>query len=200
MADTTPTRPGTQQAPASSHDAPVPSRPRDIAERAVDEVKALGTELFSAVRDSATSLIDEQRERAATEVHAVGEVLRSTVKSLDDAGAGTVARYADDAARQVHQVADRLRKSSWQELQADIESFARNWPVAYIAAAMGIGFVAGRVMVSSTPASASRAGHGTLDAGHPFPEPASTEATRVGSGMPGTTTVGFGTSGSGEIR
>lgn len=184
MAETTSTPPEAERAPAHTG---APSRPRDVAERAVDEVKALGTELFSAARDSARNLIDEQRRRAANEVHAVGDVLRSTVKSLDDAGAETIARYAKDAACQVDNVAERLRKSSWQELQADIESFARNYPIAFIAISAGLGFAVGRVMVSSAPRRDGRMEAGPLDGLGPLRERGSAET--VGYAAPGSTGI-----------
>jgi hypothetical protein len=201
MAETTPTRSENQQtsAPAPSHDTTAQTRPREVGEHAVHEVKELGSDLFSAVRDSAATLIDDQRERAAGEVKAVGGVLRSTVKSLDEAGIGPLARYAETAARQIDGLADRLRHSSWREMGQDIEHFARTWPIAYVAAAMGIGFVAGRVLVSATPRSAP----GTASATHytAHTETHSELYRAPGSGVGATSTpMGLSAPGAGEAR
>ncbi|HEX5453091.1 MAG TPA: hypothetical protein VFX06_04805 [Stellaceae bacterium] len=194
MADTTPTRSDNERAgaPASSHETP---QPRELGERALNEVKELGSDLFSAARESSATLIGDQRERAAREVNAVSGVLRSTVRPLEDAGVGPLARYAESAARQIDEFAERVRHSSWQELSQDIEHFARTWPVAYLATGMGIGFVAGRVLVSALP----RGGSHATAAARPHGE-THTELYRApGSGAIGTP-VGLGAAGARETR
>src|SRR6186713_307595 len=75
-------------------------RQRERAAGVLGDAKEIGTELASAVRGSATSLFEEQRNRAADEIAALGETLRRSVQSLDNSD-GTVARYADQAARQI---------------------------------------------------------------------------------------------------
>jgi hypothetical protein len=109
-----------------------------------------GTELLGAVRDSVTALVDEQRNRAANEIDAFGEVLRGSVQALDHRGATAVACYTDESGRQISQFADRLRHRSLAELTADLEDIARRWPLPFIASAIAIGLIAGRLLVSST--------------------------------------------------
>src|SRR5207237_8262906 len=75
----------------------------------VEEVKDIGTELLGAVRDGATSLFEEQRRRAAGEVAALGEVLRHSAQSIDRSPGPTVARYADEAGREIGESAATLR-------------------------------------------------------------------------------------------
>ena len=129
-------------------------RREEGAGRALAEVKEMGSEAVAAVRDSANSLFEEQRNRAANEIAALGKALRHSAQSLDQNG-GTVARYADDAARQIGDFAEKLRHRSWNEMTADVEDFARRWPTAFMAAAFGIGFVAGRFLMSSSAHSTS---------------------------------------------
>src|SRR5436309_2327139 len=95
MADTMRT---TTAAPIRGTTAPVSpgERQKEGSANPLGEVKEIGTELASAVRDSATSLFEEQRNRAADEIAALGEALRQSARSLDQNG-GTVARYADEA-------------------------------------------------------------------------------------------------------
>src|SRR5436190_433410 len=45
------------------------------------QAKDIGSELIDAVRDGATSLFEEQRDRAANEIASFGEVLRRSVSS-----------------------------------------------------------------------------------------------------------------------
>ena len=120
------------------------SSPRTLA-----QAKDIGSELIDAVRDSANSLFEEQRDRAASEIASFGEVLRRSVSSLDQAGGTTVARYTEDAAHQISDFADTLRHRSFTELSGDVEEFARRWPMLFMAAAVGVGIAAGRFMVSS---------------------------------------------------
>ena len=119
-----------------------------IAERALSEAKGIGTELMAAVSDSANALYEEQRNRAADEITAVGEVLRRSVQSLDQPG-GAVARCGDEAVRQLNDFAVRLRSRSWGELTTDVEDSARHYPLAFIGMATGLGFIAGRFLTAS---------------------------------------------------
>jgi hypothetical protein len=126
-------------------------RSGDLAARALDDVKDLGSELLGAARDSAVALLDEQRYRAAKEVAALANVLHSSVAALDEAGGPTVARYAEEAARQVDGLAGKLRDSSWNELSGELEDFARRWPLAFLATALGAGVIAGRILFAAPP-------------------------------------------------
>ena len=128
------------------------SRPSDAAgaaaERVLSEAKGIGSELMATVSNSANALYEEQRNRAADEIAAVGDVLRRSIQSLDQPG-GVVARYGDEAARRLNNFAARLRGCSWGKLTADVEDFARQYPLVFIGAATGLGFIAGRFLTAS---------------------------------------------------
>lgn len=165
MADTMRT---TTATPIRGTTTPVPkggSLNQQSSGNALGDVKEIGTELASAVRDSATSLFEEQRNRAADEIAALGEALRQTARGLDQSG-GSVARYADQAAQQIGDFAGTLRNRSWNELAADVEAFGRRWPLVFMGAAAGLGFVAGRFLMASAARSADAA-KGVGDAGLP---------------------------------
>src|SRR5438105_11112610 len=102
--------------------------------RALAEAKGIGTELIDAVRDNATSLFEEQRDRAANEIASFGAVLRRSASALDQASGTAVSRYTEDAARQITEFAETLRHRSFGELTSDIENFARRWPMVFMAA------------------------------------------------------------------
>ncbi len=138
MVDTTSTRSGSS--------FPGPVAPPDI-----------GAELIAAVRDSATALFEEQRDRAAGEIAAFGELLRHSAQSLDQCDGG-VARYADEAASRIGTFAEELQHRSWDELASDIADFAQHWPLAFLAAAVGAGFAAGRFLALSAPPPADQGG------------------------------------------
>ena len=64
------------------------------------DAKKVGSELVGAARDSAVSLIDAQRARAAEQITAVGDALRSSMESFEASGSGALAQYANQAAEQ----------------------------------------------------------------------------------------------------
>ena len=89
------------------------------------DAKKVGSELVGAARDSAVSLIDAQRARAAEQITAVGDALRSSMESFEASGSGALAQYANQAADRIYGFADAVRDRSWSDLAGNLESFAR---------------------------------------------------------------------------
>jgi hypothetical protein len=202
MADANPLKPGS---PSRATSAPIGNaHGGGDGSRAVEDAKEMGTELIGAVRENATSFFEEQRNRAASEIAALGDMLRRSARSLDQTSSTTIGRYAEDAATEITQFADRLRTRSLGMMADDVESFARQWPVAFIAAAVGAGFLAGRFLVSSasrpasqpmtpaTPRPASMAGQPIGGARHDF--------GAVGGSVSGGGNAGYGVGGPRETR
>jgi hypothetical protein len=159
---------------------------------ALGDVKEIGTELASAVRDSATSLFEEQRNRAADEIAALGEALRQSARALDQSG-GSVARYADQAAQQIGDFATTLRSRSWNEMAVDVEDFGRRWPLAFMAAAVGVGFAAGRFLMASAARSEPPSpGMSSSSTTAPALTGASGTAGTIGGGASGNARAGYG--------
>src|SRR5947209_9738393 len=101
-------------------------------ERVVETAKNMGNQLIGAVRDQATSLVDEQRGRAADQIASMAGMVRNSVQSLDRESAGAICQYADDTARAIDNFADRVRTASWGELADDVEDFGRRWPMVFM--------------------------------------------------------------------
>ena len=116
----------------------------------MSDAKKVGSELVGAARDSAVSLIDAQRARAADQLAAIGDALRRSAESFEPTGAGALTQYVDQAADQLCGFADTVRDRSWNELAGDLEGFARRYPTMFMVSAMGIGFVLGRFLLSSS--------------------------------------------------
>ena len=176
MADPNQLKPGSlsRETPRAGG-APVGSTHGDgDGSRVVAEATEMGTELIGAVREGATSFFEEQRNRAANEIASLGDMLRRSAQSLDQNRSTTIGRYASDAASEITQFADRLRTRSPGMIADDVEDFARGWPLAFMAAAVGAGFLAGRFLISS---SARRPMQSTTP---PMPRPASTMGEPIG--------------------
>lgn len=118
-------------------------------ERVIETAKNMGNQVAGAVRDQATSLLDDQRNLAADQIVTIAGMVRNSVQSLDRQNAGAICRYAEDTAQQIENFADGLRNRSWDELAGDVEDFARRYPGVFMASAIGLGFIAGRFLVSS---------------------------------------------------
>jgi hypothetical protein len=116
----------------------------------MSDAKRVGSELVGAARDSAASLIDAQRARAAEQITAVGDALRRSMESFEASGSGAMAQYANQAADQICGFADAVRDRSWSDLASDLESFARRSPTLFLVSAVGLGFLAGRFLLSSS--------------------------------------------------
>ena len=70
-------------------------------------------------------------------------------------GVGSLVQYANQAADQVCGFADTVRDRSWNDLAGDLESFARRTPILFMASAVGLGFFAGRFLLSSSERTAA---------------------------------------------
>jgi len=159
------------------------------AERMIENAKNMGNQLVGAVRESATSMMDEQRSRAADQIASIAGMVRNSVQSLDRQSAGTICQYADDTARQIDNFAETLRTRSWGELAGDVEDFARRWPMMFMASAIATGFIAGRFLVSS----------GTRVSSMPAPmqsTPSTTASAGMGEKPIGGARYNYGTAGS----
>src|SRR6185369_6625449 len=64
----------------------------------LSEVKEAGTELVDAVREKTDSLLTEQKNYAADQIHAAASLLRNSVNALEPKDRGVVADYAEIAA------------------------------------------------------------------------------------------------------
>jgi hypothetical protein len=174
----------------------------DGAANPLTDAKKMGSELVGAVRESAMTMLDNQRTRAADQIASVGEALRRSAQSLEDAGGETVVRYADQAAQQITDFADTLRNRSWGELATDVEDFARRWPMAFMASAVGIGFLAGRFWMSSAEQAAGQHAPGTLPGTQTMRTggemSAVTPRPAIGTPVAGGAKPGFGAASTGE--
>jgi len=132
----------------------------ELSGNPMNDAKKVGSELVGAARDSAMSLLDAQRGRVAEQIAALGDALRQSTESLESTGVGSLAQYANQAADQISGFADTMRDRSWGELAGDLESFGRRYPLTFMASAIGLGFIAGRFLLSSSERTPAPMGSG----------------------------------------
>jgi ElaB/YqjD/DUF883 family membrane-anchored ribosome-binding protein len=117
-----------EQAKAVAHDA------RHQAKRVLDET-----------RGQLTSQASEQAGRLAETARQASQQLQGVLQG-GAAPSGLVADLASQAQQLTERVADGLEQRSPEELMGEVRSFARRRPGAFLAAALGAGFVVGRVV------------------------------------------------------
>jgi hypothetical protein len=147
MAETIKTRAAPRAGATALSDASLTQDAERLGRSLLDEGAELGAAMLAIVQDNATAFYREQRDRAASEIGAVGEFLHNSVRSMQHQEA-VVARCADEAAAQIEGFADWLRRRSWSELTSDFEELARRYPMSFMAAAAGSGFLAVRLLTA----------------------------------------------------
>lgn len=148
MADTLKTPSTPRSGPTTPSDM---STTRDVEHRdrsLLEEGAELGAAMLAVVEDNASAFFDEQRDRAADEIGALGELLRNSVRSMQRRD-GVVARCTEETASQIDGFADWLRTRSPRELTGDVEDLARRYPLAFLSAATGMAFLAVRLLTAS---------------------------------------------------
>jgi hypothetical protein len=124
-------------------------------------------EFLDAARAAVVAVLDEQKERAADRVAAVGEAVRRAGQPLDPEAMPRTADFARRTAEEIDAFSAAVRARSWEELAADTAAFARRRPALFVAGAAALGFVAGRLIAGpGAPAPpASDRTRATADAG-----------------------------------
>ena len=107
-----------------------------------------------------TAIVEAKRLGAAKTVQGIANALHSAAASWAPDSA-PLSQLADDAAEHLDALATRLRDRRVAELIADAEALAQHRPGLFIAGAMALGFVLGRIVLA---AGTIRREHETRDA------------------------------------
>jgi HRD ubiquitin ligase complex, ER membrane component len=117
--------------------------------RMTDEATQAGRDSVGSAQGRIRSLLEQQGHRAADQLGSVANALHKAAEQLNEENNGTAARYADQAADRVEQVADMLRHSSVDDMVGQVERFARRQPEVFVGAAFAVGFLFARFIKSS---------------------------------------------------
>jgi ElaB/YqjD/DUF883 family membrane-anchored ribosome-binding protein len=108
-----------------------------------------GRGVLNLVRDSATSQLSSQKERATEGLGSLARAVRQSTQSLRDNQQDTVAQYVEQAADRIEEFSSRLRERDLNDLLRDADQFARRQPAVFIGAAFVVGVLAARFLKSS---------------------------------------------------
>jgi hypothetical protein len=101
------------------------------------------------IKHSAKAALDQQKDAAASGLGEFAQVLRRAAGDTGGAREAGVGRIADVAADQLERFSGTLRSKDLNSLVRDVETFAREQPVAFFGAAVAAGFLAVRFARSS---------------------------------------------------
>jgi hypothetical protein len=107
------------------------------------------TGLMDRVRDSATTQLGAQKDRATDGIGSVARAVRQSTQHLRDQQHETIAQYVEQAADQLERFANRLKDRNVSELLTETQDLARRRPAIFIGAAFAVGLLGARFIKSS---------------------------------------------------
>jgi ElaB/YqjD/DUF883 family membrane-anchored ribosome-binding protein len=99
--------------------------------------------------DTAKQQADRQLDNVSDGLDQVVQTLHQAGDSMRQNNQGMVGGYIDKAADQVERVSDYVRVRSVDDIVDDVQSYARREPVIAIGVALGVGFIAARLLKAS---------------------------------------------------
>lgn len=141
------------------------SRPSSAASaqppQAVQQVSDTARQTMTQATQTAKQQANRQLDNVSDGLEQVAQTLHQAGDSLRENNQGAIATYVDKAAGQIERASTYVRVRSVDDIVEDVQSYARREPMMTIGVALGVGFLAARLL----KASMGRAtGQGTNDA------------------------------------
>jgi ElaB/YqjD/DUF883 family membrane-anchored ribosome-binding protein len=177
----------------------------DAADQAREQASKATGQAKSRVREQ----VDQRSTDFGGRAKGTADDLRSVSEQLRNQGKDQPARLADQAAEQIERAGGYLERSDADRLLSDLEDFGRKRPWTVIGAGLAAGFVASRLLKTSSTQRYQRGGTGSTPAAgsssNALPSSTSTpgagvsaRSTPVAAGAGGTTTRTGGAASSGS--
>lgn len=132
------------------------------SQQAVQQVRDTARQTMTQATDTAKQQADRQLNKVSDGLDQVVQTLHQASDSLRENNQGMVGGYVDRAADQVERISDYVRERSVEEMVDDVQSYARREPVVTIGVALGVGFIAARLLKASFSRSQSGRGARTI--------------------------------------
>ena len=134
---------------ASNEPVPGGKQVSDTVSEVMDQAQNTARQVSAQAKQGATSRLESQKERAVDSLVTVAQALRQTGQNLHEQDQGTVGTYIEKAAERVEGLTNHLRTNDITELLAETQDFARRRPAMFLGAALALGFVGARFLMSS---------------------------------------------------
>ena len=117
-----------------------------VAENAQEQA----SELVQPLKDKAERIAEQQKEAGAEQVGGVARAVRGAAGELERE-LPQAARYIHDAADRLDRASSALRERSVDDLFHSLSDFARKQPATFFGSAVFAGFVLSRFLKSTAP-------------------------------------------------
>jgi len=125
---------------------------RDVASEAGAQAKVVASEaklqvdrLISQSRDEIRQQADQRSTQAASQLRTLSDQFRALAEARPE-DAGPLLNYLGEAEDRLRSMAWRLEQGGPQGIINDVSRFARRKPGMFLAGALGMGFVVGRLV------------------------------------------------------
>lgn len=105
--------------------------------------------LMDRVKESATSQLGAQKDRATDGIGSVAQAVRQSTQQLRAQQHETIAQYVEQAADQLERFAARMKERNIGDLARDAQDLARRRPALFIGSAFALGLLGARFLKSS---------------------------------------------------
>lgn len=136
----------------ASGDPGVKQTAAQVKDQAVEQTKAVASEakqhvssVVGQTRDEVRQQVQQRSQQLSTSLEGLAGQLRS-LRSGRPEEAGSLHHYLVDAEQKVSGWAQRLQEGGPDMVLRDVRTFARRKPGTFLLAALGAGFVAGRMV------------------------------------------------------
>jgi len=143
----------------------------------VDQAVTQTADTVAQVKEQASSVFIDQRDRAIAGLSGLADALRETGRTLTkqaenadgtQAATSAIAPFVDEIADRLSHSADFLKEKDVQQLISEAENLARKQPVLFVGALFGIGVVGARLLkgtLGSSNDQPSQSGQNTQESG-----------------------------------
>jgi ElaB/YqjD/DUF883 family membrane-anchored ribosome-binding protein len=129
---------------------------KEQAQQAVEQGQQAVGHVWELGRSQFHNMLTGQKERAATGLGDIAQMLHEVGSQLDEQGRSGGGQVADSMADRFSQLSETIHRKEIAEMIADTEDFARMRPAAFLSLAALVGFLLARFLKSSgTAASAA---------------------------------------------
>ena len=128
----------------------VTSGPTTETAQPAQQVADTARQTVSKATETAKQQADNQRQKVSGGLDRVAQTLHETGDNLRQNQQGMLGEYIEKAATKVEQASGYLNERSVDQIISDVESYARREPAILLGVAVGIGFLAARLIKAST--------------------------------------------------
>lgn len=128
---------------------------KEEGKQLTDEARARGEKVGRQAKEEVSHVLQDARakakDQAEDQTHRAADALRGMADQLASMAGGADERgvlvdMAEDGADRIRRFADQVDEGGFDGIVRDLESFARRRPGMYLAAGLGLGMVAGRLL------------------------------------------------------